>query len=59
MTKETQKTMAKIKWRLCRVIDLHGKACGYNEELEKAFRAEERLLEFIAVELDRRGNSSS
>jgi hypothetical protein len=46
--------MIRIKRRLIHVIDLHGKACGYNKELEKAFRAEDKLLEFIAAELDRR-----
>ena len=53
MTKETRKTMAKIRRRLIHVVNLHNKACGYNDELEKAFQAEDKLLEFIASELDR------
>lgn len=58
MTKQTRKTMRAIKGRLYRLIEMHGRACGFQDEMDRVFLVEDRLLDFIARELDRRENKT-
>lgn len=50
--------MRAIKGRLYRLIEMHGRACGFQDEMDRVFLVEDRLLDFIARELDRRENKT-
>lgn len=52
MSKLTDPIMRKIKRDLVKVVGMHITACGYEERMERAIKAEEALLEYIETQLE-------
>jgi hypothetical protein len=57
MKKEHRKILAKIRRKLSKVVDLHSYACGRDEDLNKAFQAEDDLMNLIKEELEKPSES--
>lgn len=51
MANHTSKIMSGVRRRLTRLVNLHLKACGRENEVQIALRAEDQLIGFIEQEL--------
>lgn len=47
----TRKIMVNVKRRLTRAVNLHLMACGREDDVELALRAEDQLLEYVERQL--------